>query len=126
MLKLLRFILLDIVLIVSGCGYEKETKIVPAPAPAPGPNPGGGGGNGGGGGGGAVDFNRDVRPIVEEHCALSGCHGSGPFQSADAFVEFGGPRRVQNGSMPPNYSPKYSQWTDTDKQIILLWYDQNL
>ncbi len=104
-----------------GCGTEKVTEIRPAPTPNPQPNP-----NPGGNDGDVISFNRDVRPILDEHCALSGCHGSGPFQSGDAFKDFGGPQRVLNGSMPPRYSPKFGQWTDTEKQIILLWYDQNL
>jgi hypothetical protein len=117
MVKLIVFLFFSFLL--NGCGTEKVTEIRPAPDPQqPNPNPDNGNGN-------VITFNRDVRPILDEHCALSGCHGSAPFQTGDAFKEFGGPNRVIDGSMPPRYSPKYSQWTDTEKDIILLWNQQN-
>ena len=119
---MLRFIYttLFLVSLFPGCGTEKVTEIRPAPNPTPSPNPGGGGNDE------VINFARDVKPILDQNCALSGCHGSGPFQSGNAFIDFDGPKEVLNGNMPPRYSPRFGQWTETDKQIILLWYDQNL
>lgn len=75
---------------------------------------------------GKISFTRQVQPILTEHCALSGCHGSGGFLASEqAFLNSNGVRRIINGSMPPQYSPKFGEWTDDDKQLILAWHDQN-
>jgi len=115
MTTLLFFILL------AGCGTtEKITEIrpgPPAPTPVPTPNPGGG----------DLDFVRDIQPVLRANCALSGCHGpGGMFAGENEFLISDGPRRILNGSMPPSYSPKFGQWTEDKKQLVLTWYDQNM
>lgn len=99
---------------LSSCGIEK-TEMVPAPVTPPVDKPPGG-----------FSFQRDVKPILDSNCALSGCHANAAFLATEgAFLNSKGPARITNGSMPPSYSPKYGQWSPEQRNTILSWYDDN-
>ena len=103
---------------LSACGLEpsgkdKET-IVQQPAPPPVILPPDGG----------VDFARDIKPRNDQHCALSGCHAGASFlQSEAAFLNSRSKLRIGNGTMPPQYSPRFSQWTQDEKDIYTSYFD---
>ena len=109
-----------ILLFLTGCGLGPSKTVDQTPAPAPYPGEGGNGGN-------DVDFNSTVKPVLDQHCALSGCHaGAGFVKSESGFKNSNGPKRVINGSMPPSYSPTYGAFGREEKQAILTWYDSNM
>ena len=111
----MKILLLFISLLAVSCGTDKTTEtMVPYPVPSQ-PPPGGGG---------SVSF-AAVKTVLETHCALSGCHANAPFlQSANQLAASNTQRRVTNNSMPPAYSPKYGQWTNREKALILTWFDE--
>jgi hypothetical protein len=127
MLRLIRKLLKGFAFsFIIGCGFSEQQPAETAPAkeqqiPAPKPKP-----PGERGGNQSISFLADIKPILDEHCALTGCHGVDPFASGSEFIDFDGPRRIKNGTMPPRYSPKFDDWTDEDKQLILEWIDENI
>jgi len=71
-----------------------------------------------------ISFAADVQPIINTHCAVSGCHSANsatrqPLTTYDevkgAIDNWGLQTRVENGSMPPAGMP------DADKQTLLDW-----
>jgi len=114
-----------------GCGGSETIieKQAPAPAPTTPPaNPGNGGGAGGGvgGGGGAVNFAGTIKPMLNKFCAQSGCHaGAGFIQTEAAFLNSRSKIRVGNGTMPPQYSPNYNQFTRKEKALFSAYFDSN-
>lgn len=70
-----------------------------------------------------LTFLSTVVSIVDADCALSGCHANSQiFKSEEAFLQSTSISRIENGSMPPTLSPRYNQWTDDKRDIILEWY----
>ena len=64
----------------------------------------------------------DVLPIVQEQCALSGCHAGAVFISSGAAMKASGAAgRIANGSMPKNSSPNFPIWTDAKKSKLLSY-----
>ncbi len=122
MTKSQRFLLATMLIFMIGlamclmsCGGSKTTERVVTTPPS-----------GNVGNGGELSFDADIKPILDENCALSGCHANAPFlASKDDFINSKGPQRITNSSMPPSYSPKYGQWTQDDKNSILAWFDAN-
>ncbi|HYJ38423.1 MAG TPA: hypothetical protein VEV87_07385, partial [Chitinophagaceae bacterium] len=92
--------------------------------------------NGGGGGGGgmvftptcsaAVSFTGDVAPIVQNSCAISGCHATGSINGPGALTSYQQVfnnraairTAVANGTMPKTGTLSASQ-----KNAILCWID---
>lgn len=66
-----------------------------------------------------------VQQILQDNCALSGCHANSAFTKEErAFFASAAVKRISNGTMPPTFSPKYSEWTDGDKASVLAFYDK--
>ena len=112
-----------------GCGGSETIieKQVPSPhqPPNPGPTvpPGGGGG---GGGNGAVSFAGTIKPMLNKFCSQSGCHAGAAFvQTEAAFLNSRSKQRVGNGTMPPQYSPNYNQFTQKEKALFSTYFDRN-
>jgi hypothetical protein len=73
--------------------------------------------------GGAPSFSQ-LSKKIEQNCALSGCHAGAPFlQSEAGFLNSRSKVRIGNGTMPPQYSPKFNQWTQADKDLFALYFD---
>ena len=122
MTKSQKFILASMLIFMIGlamclmsCGGSKTTERVMVPVDNSGKN-----------GNYDLQFDADIKPLLDANCALSGCHANAPFlASADAFLNSNGPKRITNSSMPPSYSPKYGQWTQDNKNTVLAWFDAN-
>lgn len=106
--------------LICSCGFGPGDPPVGEPRPEnDAPPPGGDGGD--------LSFVGDIKPILTDNCALSGCHAGAPMlETAKNFINSNSPKRIINGSMPPSYSPKYGQWTPEDKRVILEWYGDNM
>lgn len=76
----------------------------------------------------AATLSGDIIPIINQNCAVSGCHVSGTnrvdfsitvniISRADQIKNF-----TQNNLMPPKASGK--QLSDTEKELIYCWVDQ--
>lgn len=111
---------LFLVLALAACGdddgprYERYPQPNP-PTPTPGPNPGG-----------SDDWAKLSSEVLVPNCALSGCHlPTGFLGSKAAFIGSKSRARVGNGSMPPQYSPKFGQWNDQLKARVLKYIDEN-
>ena len=101
-----------------GCGSDvKEERVVrkephgkPAPRPRPRPGPGTGD---------PVSF-RDVKPIIDKHCALSGCHaGAGFVANGPAFKASSSLARISSDSMPLRSSPNYGSYGANEKNKLM-------
>ena len=78
-----------------------------------------------------VSYTMDVLPIVNEACALSGCHVSGGSGNGDFSSYAGLKAKVDNGSiesrtliqmnMPPSNSTGPTTLTDSQKLLIACW-----
>lgn len=75
-----------------------------------------------------VSLSNDIIPIINQNCAVSGCHVSGSsrvnlsvkdniLQHADQIKSF-----TQSGFMPPQRSGK--QLSEQEKETIFCWVDQ--
>ena len=61
-----------------------------------------------------------VQAIMNEHCALSGCHeGAGFAQNEQSFLRSDSVRRIENRGMPPSNSRKFRDWTEEIRQEVL-------
>ena len=107
-----------------GCGGSETVieKQAPAPAPtAPPANPGNGGVAGG-----AVNFAGTIKPMLNKFCSQTGCHAGAAFvQTEAAFLNSRSKIRVGNGTMPPQYSPNYNQFTQKEKALFSTYFDRN-
>lgn len=108
---------------LASCGKD-ETKIIeretqtrpvePNPNPNPNPNPPAP----------QITFERTIRPLIDKHCALSGCHaGAGFFETEAQFLNSRSKIRVSNSTMPPQFSPVFAQWTQKEKSIFNDYFD---
>lgn len=107
-MKILVFLLLAL---LYGCGSGGGSSSSPPPPDDPGEPTG-------------DDWKDSVLPILQYHCA--DCHaGAGFLQSKETFLRSAAPKRVENRSMPPKNSPKYSAWDDDVRQKILDYVNEN-
>ena len=102
------------------CGKEEKETIryvnVPQPQPPPVITPPGGGDQ-------LVTW-ATVRPIIDDHCALSGCHsGTQYLKDEDLFIDSFSKERIANDSMPPPYGSKIGQWNDQLKSTMLKYFE---
>ena len=66
-----------------------------------------------------IDF-LSVSTILQDDCAMSGCHKGAPmFENEDPFFQSDSVRRIEINSMPPRGSPRYNEWNDEKKNLIL-------
>jgi hypothetical protein len=114
----MKFLLtVTLMLATANCGTEKKvvdrrTTPVQQPAPTPPTAPT------------VMTFENTIKPLVNRHCALSGCHaGAGYFDSEANFLNSRSRIRVSNGTMPPQFSPIFSQWTNKEKDIFTRYFD---
>lgn len=102
-----------------GCGTKEviKEKLVPGGEPKqPGPTPQPPAG-------GTPTFST-LSGLLQSNCALSGCHAGASFlQSEAGFLNSRSKIRIGNGTMPPQYSPKYSQWTQREKDLMSAYFD---
>jgi len=110
----MRYLLL--VFLMVGCGMEHGKEKKPYPVvekPAPEEDPGA--------------WEGRVKTIVQEHCALSGCHaGQALVLSGEAFRANKTVRnRIQRDNMPRKTSSNYGRWTNEEKTILLNYLDSN-
>jgi hypothetical protein len=71
-----------------------------------------------GGGVGGVSF-ANVKPIIDEQCALSGCHAGAAFlQSGEAFKASSSAQRINSGNMP-RQNRNSGQYNDQKKNLLL-------
>jgi hypothetical protein len=121
--KMLYAFIMTLGLMIVGCGgsetiVEKPVPQQPTNPPDPGGNPNPGGG--------AVTFSGTIKPLNDKFCALSGCHAGAAFLQTEAsFLNSRSKIRVGNGTMPPQYSPNYGQWTQNEKAIYADYFDSN-
>lgn len=112
-------VLLAAVAIVYGCGaptYVPYEGGAPSQGgtPAPKPSPGGGGGTS------SVSWDQ-VKPLLQQNCAVSGCHSNPSFVQTEAlFFSSAAPNRIANGSMPAsNASPELkARWNAVRPQVL--------
>lgn len=109
---------------IVGCGGSETIVEKQVPAPKQPPNPGPivppGGGNG------AVSFAGTIKPMLNKFCSQTGCHaGAGFVQTEAAFLNSRSKQRVGNGTMPPQYSPNYNQFTQKEKALFSTYFDRN-
>lgn len=103
--------------ILLGCGAESYKEETPQPAPQPGPQeprqPGE-----------ADPWLDEIKPLVQTHCALSGCHAGQSFISTEAAIKASNSlARIKNGSMPPSFSPRIRQYNDQIKAKLVDFLD---
>jgi len=105
-----------------GCGGSETIVENPKPQEPSNPNPP----NPTDPGGGAITFSGTIKPLLDKNCALTGCHaGAGFLASESGFLNSNSKIRVGNGTMPPQYSPSYSQWTQKEKALFSDYFDSN-
>ena len=102
--------------LIYSCGLEPSEKVVekrtvvpPPPIPTPTPGP-------------ALPPDwREIKGIVQESCAINGCHANSGFLETEAgFRNSNAKARILNGSMPPRYADNYELWQDgTRKQRVM-------
>jgi hypothetical protein len=78
-----------------------------------------------------VSYTMDIVPIINETCALSGCHVSGGSGNGDFSTYAGLKAKADNGSlesraliqmnMPPSNSSGPTSLSDSQKLIIACW-----
>lgn len=107
----MRFLFLVLLI---GCGLEpsKHDHGQTQPAPVQQPTTGG-------------DDWADVKPLVQEQCALSGCHAGASFLATGRAMKASrSAALISADRMPPRRSPNYEIWTN-DKKRRLLDYLSN-
>lgn len=82
-----------------------------------------------------ITYSNEVRPIIQNTCAYSGCHdGSGAapgdFTSFDGIAPFLTPDRFENRSlilrdMPPNYASGPRSLTDDEIEMMNCWVEND-
>ena len=97
--------------LLASCGYPsgEKSKREPAPAPAPTPPP-------------TTDKGDwpEIKPLVDEQCALSGCHAGASFlATAEAMKASSSLRRIQSGNMPLKTSPNYSLYNSSKRRKFI-------
>lgn len=106
----MRALLLLFVLIA--CGEDKVETVQLPPAPGPVPIPGN------------ISFKVDIKPLIENNCALSGCHANESFtRSETKFLSSQAKARIGNDTMPPQYSPKIGEWGEAQKSVFTAYFD---
>lgn len=108
-------------MLLMSCGLEpsEKEKIIVRDTNPPAQVPGSGGSVG--------SSNWDlVKPIIDEQCALAGCHAGAPFlQSERAFKASSQSRAlIANGRMPLRNSPNYALYNQTKKNALLAFFNQ--
>jgi hypothetical protein len=64
----------------------------------------------------------DVKPIVNEQCALSGCHAGASFLATGrAMKASSSASLINNDRMPKKSSPNYDFWTNSKKSKLLSY-----
>lgn len=118
----MKYLMLAAIMFMS-CGTEYRDRPVPA-QPAPAPQPGGGGNTGGGGGEPTNDW-ADIKPVINEQCALSGCHAGARFLSSGrAFKASNSATLIANGRMPLQRSANYELFTPAKKARLLAYLNE--
>jgi hypothetical protein len=117
MMKLLIFLFV----VSCGSGGQRYREVPQQQPPGGFGNGGGNGGLGNGGnrgGGGTVSFTT-VKPIIDEQCALSGCHAGAAFlESGPAFKASASRQRISSGNMP-RQNRNSGQYSDEKRNLLL-------
>ena len=102
--------ILAIVFLLSSCGYEPSGKTYEPPQTPQPPQPPGGAAN---------DW-AAIKPLVDEQCALSGCHAGAAFLSTGAsFKASNSLRRIESGNMPVKTSANYSLYNSAKRRKFI-------
>jgi hypothetical protein len=108
----MKYLALTICLFLVACGGGGSKKVIQKPGPPPPP----------------IDNNGEflsVKPLLDQHCALSGCHSGEAFVEVEVkFLNSRSKIRIGNDTMPPKYSPIFSSWTRREKDIFLSYFDE--
>lgn len=99
--------ILAIVFLLASCGMEPSNRSY-EPGPTTTPPPGDG------------TWNGEVKALVQEQCALAGCHaGAGFLRTGAAFKASSSLRRIQSGNMPLRSSPNYGLYNAAKKRTFI-------
>ena len=103
-------ILVCLIFLMAGCGSDpsyRDNKPTPGPG-TPGPSPSR-----------PVTF-AQVKPIIDEQCAVSGCHAGAAFtQNGAAFKNSTSRQRINSGNMPKKSGRNYPIYNSAKKAILL-------
>ena len=113
------FILIGFFLVAS-CGVQKETRIVEVPSRENNNQDDNNDDNQNDDqNNGANLFDDFIQPTMLRHCAI--CHPGTAYTSGDedAFLSSAACRRVNDGTMPPRNSPRFSEWSDEIRDKVL-------
>lgn len=109
----MRFLFL---LLLVGCGLEpsKHDHDYPQPQPQAQVPPSG-----------QTDDWTLLRPLIQEQCALSGCHAGASFLATGRAMKASrSAALISAGRMPPRRSANYDLWTDDKKRRLLDYLSQ--
>lgn len=100
-----------ILMFLVACGSESPRPRVPKTPTAPQPIPG------------DEDWN-DIKPLVQEQCALSGCHAGAPFLATGRAMKASkSAALIRRGRMPKSSSPNFDLYNNAKKSRLLKYLE---
>jgi hypothetical protein len=67
-------------------------------------------------------WEREIKPLVQEQCALSGCHAGAKFLASERAIKASlSADVIANGRMPKTESINYELWNDAKKAKMLAF-----